>query len=49
MLLRMFQFSRPPAVDSLSVTEAYHQLAGPKGLPSGKRLIRQVERVAGQI
>jgi hypothetical protein len=38
MLLRMFQFSRPPAVDSLSVTEAYHQLVGPKGLPSGKRL-----------
>jgi len=37
MLLRMFQFSRPPAADSLSVTEAYHQLVGPKGLPSGKR------------
>jgi hypothetical protein len=32
MLLGVLQFSRPPAVDSLSVTEAYHQLVGPKGL-----------------
>jgi hypothetical protein len=32
MLLGVLQFSRPQAVDSLSVTEAYHQLVGPKGL-----------------
>jgi len=40
MLLGMLQFSRLPAVDSLSVTEAYHQLVGPKGLPSALVLNR---------
>ena len=36
MLLGVLQFSRPPAVDSLSLTEAYHQLVGPKGLVTPK-------------
>jgi hypothetical protein len=44
MLLGVLQFSRPPAVDSLSVTEAYHQLVGPKGLVNA--VTREVENRA---